>query len=131
MIDVYLRAFNDDYFGSYCFPAAKIPIDEWRLWLRHRFLRAMSRPENRSFKVTEVSTGKIATWARWSFPYKFSEEEKAEREREEQEKKKARAEGTLKEWPSGANLEACDMKFGELSRLIKKHVNLEDMYSEY
>lgn len=130
MIDIYFRAFHDDYFGSYCFPAAKIPRDEWRRWLQRRFLNAMSRPENRTFKVTEAHTGKMAAWARWSFPYKFSEEEKAEREREEQEKEKAKAEGTLQEYPPGANLEACEIKFGELSRLIKKHVNLEDMYSE-
>jgi hypothetical protein len=131
MIDVNLRAFKDDYFGSYCFPDAMIPSDERRRWLRARFLSTMGRPENRDFKITEVSTGRIAAWARWYFPYKFNAAEKAEREREEQEKEKARAEGTLQEWPLGANVEACDVKFGELARLMKKHVDLEDMYGEY
>jgi hypothetical protein len=107
---------------------AMIPRDERRRWLRARFLSTMGRPENRNFKITEVSTGRIAAWARWYFPYKFNAAEKAEREREEQEKEKARAEGTLQEWPLGANVEACDVKFGELARLMKKHVDLEDMY---
>lgn len=132
MVDVYLKAFRHDYFGSYCFPASKIPIDGWRQWLSRRFSRYLSRPENRIFKATELSTGKVAAWALWSFPYKLSEQEKGEREREEQEKQKARAEGTLEgEWPPGANVEVCFTKFGELSRLMEKHWNSEDMYSEY
>lgn len=129
MIDVYLSAFRNDYFGSFCFLSEIVTDDERRRWLRARFLRFMSRPENRNFKVTEVSTGKIVAWARWYFPYKFSEEEKLERDREEQEKERARAEGTLQEWPLGANVELCNFKFGELARLMKKYVDLEDMYA--
>lgn len=131
MIDVYLGAFKDDYFGSYCFPAATIADDEIRRWLRDRFLRLMLKPESRNFKVTEVSTGKIGAWARWYFPYKFSEEEKVQMEREGQEKEKARAEGTLQEWPLGSNSEACDLKFGKLDRLMKKYVDPENMYGTY
>jgi hypothetical protein len=131
MIDVYLTAFRDDYFGGVCFPGRKILDDERRRWLRARFLRFMSQPESRSFKIMEVSTGKIVAWARWYFPYKFSEEEKAERERQAQEKERARAEGTLQEWPLGANVEVCNYKFGELDRLMKKYVNLENMYGKY
>ena len=131
MIDINLRAFKDDYFGNFTFPDAKIAPDERRRWMRARILRTMAKPENRNFKVTEVSTGRIGAWARWYFPYRFSAEEKAEREREEQDKEKARAEGTLQEWPLGANVEACDAKFGELGRLMKKHVDLEDMYGKY
>jgi hypothetical protein len=131
MIDVNLRAFKDDYFGNFTFPDAEIRTEERRRWLRARFLRTMATPENRNFKVTEVSTGRIVAWARWYFPYTFSAEEKAEREREEQEREKARADGTLQKWPIGANVEACDVKFGELDRLMKKHVDLEDMYGKY
>lgn len=131
MIDVYLGAFKDDYWGSYCFPDATIAVDERRRWLRARFVRLMAKPESRNFKVTEVSTGKIGAWARWYFPYKFSDEEKAQIEREEQEKEKARAEGTLQEWPLGSNLEVCDFKFAELDRLTKKYVDPENMYGTY
>jgi hypothetical protein len=130
MIDVNLRAFKDDYFGSFCFPDSSIARDERRRWLRERFLLTMTRPEIRNIKVTEVSTGRIAAWARWQYPYKFSEEEKVERERERQQKENERAKGTLQEWPLGSNVEVCDFKFGQLYYLMHKHVDPEDMYGE-
>lgn len=130
MASNYLSAFKDDYFNATCFPDSSIPKDERRRWLHARFLRTMTRPEVRNFKITEVSTGKLAAFARWHYPYKFNEEEKAEREREKQQKEKKRADGTLQEWPLGSNMEVCDLKFRELDRLMEKYVDPEDMYGK-
>jgi hypothetical protein len=130
MASNYLSAFKDDYFNTVCFPGSSIPGDERRRWLHKRFLRTMTRPEVRNFKVTEVSTGKLTAFARWHYPYQFNEEEKAERERERQQKEKERADGTLQEWPLGSNMEVCDLKFGKLDRFMEKYVDPKDMYGE-
>lgn len=125
MINVHYNAFKDDYFGSFSFPKT-IPEDVMRKWKTERFTKTLSKPEIRNFKITEVSTGKMAAWARWTFPYTFSEKEKLEKEREEEAKPKG-----YTEWPPGANLEICDAKFGALERLKNKYVDPETMYSEF
>ena len=130
MINVYSNAFADDYFGSFAFPKT-IPQDVKRKWLTERFTKMLSKPETRTFKIAEVSTGKMAAWARWTFPYVFSEKEKIEKEQEKLEKEKEKAKGLYTEWPPGANLEICDVKFGALERLKNKYVDPENMYSEF
>lgn len=122
LIKVQSSAFADDYFGNFTFPKT-IPEDVMVKWLRDRFTKMLSKPDTRFFKITEVSSGKMAAWARWIFPHTFSEEEKLERERE-------KAKGKSSEWPQGANLEVCDAKFGGLERLKDKYVDPTDTYGE-
>jgi hypothetical protein len=62
MISVYSRAFENDYFGSFTFPPSRITASEKHRWLHERFLASMSKPEIRNFKITDMSTGKIAAW---------------------------------------------------------------------
>jgi hypothetical protein len=62
----------------------------------------MSQPEIRDFKIMDLSTGKMAAWARWQFPYSLSEDEKAQREREKEQRQKMPEEGTWSEWPQGS-----------------------------
>jgi hypothetical protein len=128
MIDVYLNAFKDDYFGSFTFPRSNIPEDEMYQWLRNRFLKTLRTPEYRCFKVTEVSTGRIGAWVRWQYPHTLSEEQKAEKKREKEREEREKAEGKLQKWPRGANLEVCDIKFGWLDRMREKNVDVENMY---
>lgn len=126
MVSVYSRAFANDYFSLFTFPPSKITPEEKHRWLTQRFLASLSKPEIRNFKITDASTGLIAAWGRWQFPYTFSEEEKAERESEKERKKK---EG-VSDWPEGANLEVCDVKFGGLERMRNQYVDWENDYGK-
>jgi hypothetical protein len=128
MISVYTRAFENNYFGLYTFPPSQIDPAEKHRWLKHRFLTSMSKPEMRNFKITDVSTGNIAAWARWGFPHAYTEEEKAKKEKEKQEIERRTEEGTYEEWPRGANLEVCDAKFGALERIRDQNVDWENTY---
>lgn len=131
MIAVYNRAFEHNYFSLYTFPPSQIDPVEKHRWLKQRFLTSMSKPEMRNFKVTEVSTGNIAAWARWGFPHTFTEKEKAEKEREKRENERRKLEGTYEEWPWGSNLEVCDAKFGALERLRNQNVDQENTYGQF
>lgn len=116
--------------NSYTFPVSQIGPSEMKQWLHKRFLSMIIKPEYRNLKIVDTSTGNIAAWARWHFPYTFSWEEKAEKEREKEERKKR---GVLEggEWPVGANLEVCEMKFGALHRIRHELVDFENAYGEF
>jgi hypothetical protein len=130
MISVQESAFADDYFSAFTFPKT-IPASVKRHWLRERFTKIFAKPEFRNFKITETSTGKMAAWARWSFPYTFSDEQKLERKRENEQKEREKAQGGDPDWPPGSNLEICHAKFGALKRLREKYVQEDDMYGEF
>jgi hypothetical protein len=106
------------------------PTEKHR-WLKQRFLATMSKPEIRNFKITDVSTGNIVAWARWGFPYSFSEEERVERGREKEEKERKKREGTYSEWPAGSNLEVCEGKFGALDRIRNQNVDWGNTYGQF
>lgn len=129
MIQVYNNSFASDYLGSYTFPRSAIGDEEINRWLTARFTNLFSKPETRTFKITEDSTGKVVAFLRWAFPYTFTEEEKAERPKEKAEKKKLREElGYDPTWPKGANLEICDLKFGGLDAFKEKYVDEKETY---
>jgi hypothetical protein len=116
MIDVYETAFANDYFSSFTFPRDTVTDVEKRRWLRARFHCTFSKPDLRSFKIVETNTGHMVAWARWGFPYKFSEEELKEKEEEED------------SWPEGSNLEVCDAKFGGLHKKREGYVEKDETY---
>lgn len=57
----------------------------------------------------------------------MNEEEKADKHRE---KEREKLEGKRSEWPEGANLEVCDLKFGALDRIRNRNVDWENTYGE-
>jgi hypothetical protein len=118
MISVYERAFANDYFSSFTFPRHSITEAEKHRWLRARFLGTFSKPELRNFKIVEARTGRMAAWARWGFPYVFSEEELGEREAEKD------------SWPEGSYLEVCEVKFGGLHKKRDAYARKDETYSE-
>lgn len=132
MVEIYLSAFKDDYFSQYCLPRDAIPAEEWNRWLNARFLRLFNSPEIRCFKVTDLNNNhRPAAFARWQFPYVFSEEEKKVKAMEKKEaERKKREEGVDPKWPRGANLEVCDLKFGPLDRCRESSINEEETYGE-
>jgi hypothetical protein len=119
MVEVYSRAFENDYFSAFTFPKSTISDSEKRRWLRARFLGTLSKPDLRNFKIVETSTGRMAAWARWGFPYVFSEEELRMQHEEKD------------EWPEGSNLEVCDVKFGGLHEKRERHTRRGEDYSEF
>jgi len=127
MVNVYERAFQNDYLSSFTFPKNAIPTSVKRRWLHNRFLTSLSKPEIRNFKVVDTETGNIAAWSRWGFPHALNEEEKAEKDRK---KEREKLEGKKSEWPEGANLELCDLKFGALDRMRNQNVDWENTYGE-
>jgi hypothetical protein len=100
-------------------------------WITDRFTKFLSKREIRVFKISDVNTGKVVAFCKWSFPITLTEEEKVERQREKEENEKERKEGRDSMWPIGANLEICDMKFGALGRMAEKYVVKEQMFGEY
>ena len=118
MIQIYLSAFENDYFSSFTFPSTIDPAVKHR-WLRERFLGTFKKPELRNFKVVETSTGKMAAWARWGFP-DGKKEEDAEKEKD----------FDPNEWPEGANLDVCEIKFGGLHRRRDELCKGGETYSE-
>lgn len=91
----------------------------------------MAKPELRNFKIVDTRTGKIAAWARWHFPYSFSDEEQAERAQEKLENERKKQQGSFSEWPEGSNLEVCEKKFGFLSRMRSELVDFENAYGSF
>jgi hypothetical protein len=130
MVEVYLSAFENDYFSQHCLPRDIIPAEEWDRWLNARFLKFFSSPEIRAFKITDSNNNnRQAAFARWSVPYVFSEEEKkVEEEKKERERKKG---GIDDKWPKGANLEVCGLKFGPLDSCREKTINEEEIYGKF
>lgn len=86
------------------------------------------RPETHYFVIKKDS--EIVALARWSFPYRQSEEEKGKRARMKEEKlKKDEIEGRDTDWPIGANQECCSEKFGGIGRAFEAAVkDKEDVY---
>lgn len=117
MIHVYEKAFSHNHLVPYMFP--QVTSEDKHEFLRLRYLRSLAKPELRVFKVTEVSTGRMAAWARWRYPYTLSEAEKAEKEQQPQQKR---------EWPRGANVEVCEEKFRSYEGWLEENTNLEDTY---
>ena len=70
-------------------------------------------------------------FARWTFPYVFSEEDKKAREEEKKERERKKKEGIDEKWPKGANLEVCDLKFGPIDSCREKTVNEEETYGKF
>ncbi|KAE8441846.1 hypothetical protein EG329_004247 [Mollisiaceae sp. DMI_Dod_QoI] len=129
MINVHLRAFSSDYFGSFVFPREAISDEEMHRWLVSRFTALFSKREVHTFKITEDSTGRMAAFLRWTFPHVLTEEEEKEREKQKVDREKQKAEtGHDPNWPVGANLEICDEKFGGLDRLQEKYVDKKETY---
>ncbi|EHL02404.1 hypothetical protein M7I_1479 [Glarea lozoyensis 74030] len=128
MLPVYHSAFTDDPLSSYTFPRSRIAPEEFTRWLTTRFTMLFHRPETRYFKVEK--DGELVALARWSFPYRLSEEEKAKRASDKEEKKKRdEREGRDTDWPVGANDECCREKFGGIGRAFERFVeDREDVY---
>ncbi|KAG0650034.1 hypothetical protein D0Z07_3877 [Hyphodiscus hymeniophilus] len=127
MISVYMNAFKNDYFSSFTFPATISPEERYR-WLRERFTGTFSKPDLRNFKIVETSTGRMAAWARWGFPHEKNE---VKGEGEGQDEKEEEKDFNKDEWPVGANLEVCEVKFGGLHRKREKYCKKEDTYIVY
>ena len=121
---VYESAFANEYFSSFTFPNSTVTPTEKHRWLRARFLRTFSKPEIRNFKVVESSTGRMAAWARWGFPYSSGEEELKE------EKEEGKGDFDKSEWPEGANIEVCEAKFGGLSKKRDGYIIKDETYGE-
>ena len=130
LADVYLTAFASNPFNHYTFPRSTIGEEEMYRWLMDRFTKLFLKREIHVFKISEVNTGRVVAFCRWSFPISLTEEEKAEREREKKEVEEERKEGRDSTWPTGANIEICDLKFGALGRMTENYVVKEDMYGE-
>ncbi|KAH8594314.1 hypothetical protein B0O99DRAFT_625576 [Bisporella sp. PMI_857] len=126
MVRVYQAAWINDLFNNACFPSEKIdPYSEEKYeWIKERQTLAMAKPENRTFKITDLETGRIAAWSRWCYPHVLSPEEKAAREAEEQRKK----DSGWSEWPPGANHEICSAKFGAIYAKRKENVDSANDY---
>ena len=128
MVNVYEAAFTGDYFTSFTFPPTIDPSTKYQ-WLEQRFNKMLTKPEIRHFMVTDQSTGRMAAWARWEFPYTFTSEEKAERQREKEQKEREKKEGKSG-YPEGAIVEVCEAKFGSLEKIRDKNVDYENTYGE-
>ncbi|KAF4627896.1 hypothetical protein G7Y89_g10253 [Cudoniella acicularis] len=126
IIPVYLSAFSTDHFSQYTFPRDLITPSEWVRWLTSRYTNRFAQPELRHFKVTETATGNVCAFIRWRFPHQFSEEEKLKKKEEKEEMERLKAEGKDDKWPVGANLEACDGKFGGLDKIQERFCTDDD-----
>jgi len=108
MVHVYHTAFAKDPIGLYMWPNF---TPEKEIWLKERFAKNFLQPEIRHFKITEASTGNLAAWSRWGFPFTLTAEGR-EREREGEGEGRGKEEGKAnKKWFEGANEEVCDAFF--------------------
>jgi hypothetical protein len=128
MLPVYHSAFTNDLLSNYTFPRERITPEEWTRWLTMRFTMIFHRPETRYFKIEK--DGEMVAMARWSFPYRLSEEEKAKRAQDKIEKnKRDEEEGRNTDWPVGADMECCREKFGGIGKAFERVVeDKEDVY---
>jgi hypothetical protein len=86
MIPVYKAAFSHNALSNETF--ANVDPSVLDSFLLARFKSHFQKRENRHFKITERSTGKLVAFVRWGYPHVLSEEEKVERESEKQRMKR-------------------------------------------
>lgn len=62
---VYYESFELDPGNSFWWPPSR---DAMMDWMRIRIRKKMSDPGVRHFKITDVGTGDVVSWARWDIP---------------------------------------------------------------
>lgn len=135
LIDVHIANFGYHYFNSCMFAIDKITEPVFRRWLQRRWGKFFHHPEQRFFKVTETSTGKIVAWSRWGIPYHVTEEEKKRRDEvEEAESKEWVEKGELiqgTKYPVGANAEMATTYFGNFESYREKQYKPAEDYGGF
>jgi hypothetical protein len=121
MVDVYFRAWATEPTTAIWLPSA-VTKEAKESWLRERYIAQLAKREVHMHKVTEVATGKLAAFDRWTYPFTLTAEEKEQRE---QDKAKARNKAFF---PKGANEEAMLEFFGALDAMQVKYVREDNMY---
>lgn len=133
-----------------------MPYSSIEKWFIDSALPKFSQPELHFFKITDSSTGELAGFVRWGYPYtppppadaaaKVAESGKDGEKGEEVVKKEegsgiagAGSVEVVKDqddkpkattgWPEGTNLPFADEKFGALMEWRKKYVKWEETYS--
>jgi len=128
MVDIYIRAFSDEYLNQFTMPRATCSNAAKAPWLHDRFASFLSKPEYHVQKLVESSTGKMVAWSRWVYPHTLTKEEQEKRQLQKAQDEKDIKEGRKMEFPHGANHELFRTMFEGLGAMKEKYVKSDEMY---